>query len=241
MARIRTIKPGFFRNLELFEAERETGLPLRIAFAGLWTVADREGRFKWEPRALKLDCLPYDEVDFSRVLDALTTRGFVVAYTVDGRQYGYIPTFGRHQVINNREAASDLPNPNEANTLTRAPRVDDACPTPLVQDSGEGKGREGNSIPPSAGAAAPPSDPKKELFARARQVLGRESGGLTAKLLRSCGPDEDDPKTIAKARARIEDASTKNDAAEWLGRVLSPRKGAPVLTDAGTPWPDGQL
>lgn len=142
MARIRTIKPAFFRHVDLFDAERETGLPLRVAFAGLWTVCDREGRFCWEPRTLKLDCLPHDDVDFSRVLDALTTRGFVVRYVVDGRHYGYVPTFLKHQIINNREAPSDLPEPNENNTLTRAPRVDDACPTPLNLDQGEGKGRE---------------------------------------------------------------------------------------------------
>jgi hypothetical protein len=70
LARIRTIKPEFFRHADLYEAEKETGLPLRLAFAGLWTAADREGRFKWRPRELKLDCLPHDDVDFSRVLDA---------------------------------------------------------------------------------------------------------------------------------------------------------------------------
>lgn len=142
MARIRTIKPAFFRHVGLFDAERETGLPLRIAFAGLWTVCDREGRFCWEPRTLKLDCLPHDDVDFSRVLDALTTRGFVVRYVVDGRHYGYVPTFLKHQIINNREAASEIPEPNETNMLTRDQRVDDACPTPLDPALVEGKGRE---------------------------------------------------------------------------------------------------
>ena len=57
MARIRTIKPEFFRHEALFEAEHRAGLPLRLAFAGLWTAADREGRFKWRPRQLKLDVL----------------------------------------------------------------------------------------------------------------------------------------------------------------------------------------
>ena len=73
VARIRTIKPEFFRHAGLFDLEQETGLPLRVAFAGLWTAADREGRFAWKPRELKLDCLPFDLVDFSRVLDALST------------------------------------------------------------------------------------------------------------------------------------------------------------------------
>jgi uncharacterized protein YdaU (DUF1376 family) len=93
------------------------------------------------------------------------------------------------------------------------------------------------SVPNGTGAEAPP-DPKKELFDRGRQVLGRESGGLISKLLRACGP-EDDPKSIAKARARIEDASTKANPAEWLGRVLAPRAGSPVLTESGQPWPEG--
>ena len=33
----------------------------------------------------------HDDVDFSRVLDALVTRGFVVKYRVDGVDYGCIP------------------------------------------------------------------------------------------------------------------------------------------------------
>ena len=146
MARIRTIKPEFFRHETLYDAERETGLPLRVAFVGLWTAADREGRFQWKIRQLKLDCLPYDEVDFSRVLDALTTRDFIIRYAVDGREYGCIPSWNQHQVINNRERPSSIPEPNEINTLTRASRVDDACPTALCNALGEGKGREGERI-----------------------------------------------------------------------------------------------
>ena len=147
MARIRTIKPELFKHEELFDLERESGLPLRVAFIGLFTCCDREGRFKWRPRALKLDILPYDECDFSRVLDALTTRDFVRKYVSDGEEYGVIPTFLKHQVINNKESGSVLPTPTKSSyistTSTRAPRVPDACPTPLNLDQGEGKGREG--------------------------------------------------------------------------------------------------
>ena len=147
MARIRTIKPEFFRHEGLYEAEVETGLPLRVAFAGLWTAADREGRFKWLPRQLKLDALPYDEVDFSRVLDALMTRGHIVKYVVDGVVYGCIPSWESHQVINNRETPSDIPAPEEflekSTTSTRERRVSHASPTPLCNYQGEGKGREG--------------------------------------------------------------------------------------------------
>jgi len=139
--RIRTIKPEFFTHDGIFEAELETGLPLRLAYIGLWCAADREGRFRWEPRRLRVQILPYDDVDFSRVLDALTTRGFIVRYASDGREFGAIPSFPRHQIINNRERESELPEPLSINII-------DACPTrePREPHAGkaEGKGREGN-------------------------------------------------------------------------------------------------
>lgn len=76
--------------------------------------------------------------------------------------------------------------------------------------------------PPSVSkeTGVPPSDPKSDYFRRVREVLGVSGGGLGAKILRSFG-DEDDPKAIAKARARIEDASTKSKPVEWLGRVMA--------------------
>ena len=146
--RIRTIKPEFFHHEGLFEAEAETKLPLRVAFAGLWCIADRQGRFKWEPRRIGVQVLPYDGVDFSRVLDALATRAFVLKYRVGDACFGWIPSFLKHQVINNRESESVLPDPEgnieetPTNTeesdasATREPREDHAC-------SKEGKGREG--------------------------------------------------------------------------------------------------
>ena len=151
MARIRTVKPELFRHEDLFELEHETGLPVRLAFIGMFTVADREGRFKWRPRELKLDVLPYDNVDFSRVLDALSTRGFIEKYSVDGVDYGIIPTFIDHQVINNRESQSNLPpkpekseDPENPPPPTRQPRVNDASTSRHDLAQGEGKGREGN-------------------------------------------------------------------------------------------------
>jgi hypothetical protein len=134
MARIRTIKPEFFRHEVLFEAEQQTGLPLRVAYAGLFTAADREGRFKWAPRALKLDCLPYDEVDFAAVLDALVTAGFIVKYAIDGESYGAIPSWKAHQHVNLKEKDSDIPPPAPAGTCRHQTRP--------VNSRGEGKGRE---------------------------------------------------------------------------------------------------
>jgi hypothetical protein len=143
MARIRTVKPELFRHEILFELERETGLPIRLSFIGLFTVADRDGLFKWRPRSIGSEILPYDDIDFSRVLDALATRGFVQKYEVNGEEYGCICKFKDHQHINNKEADSILPKPSTGApsivkfdaSATREPRVSHA-------PEGEGKGKE---------------------------------------------------------------------------------------------------
>jgi uncharacterized phage protein (TIGR02220 family) len=139
MARIRTVKPEFFRNAKLYRAEVESGLPLRLGFEGLWTACDREGRFKWHPDELKLDALPYDPVDFSHVLDALMTRGYLVKYSVGGDWFGMIPSWHKHQFINNRESESDIPH------IDMAEEIIDASYTrePPVKDLLKGKGKEG--------------------------------------------------------------------------------------------------
>lgn len=111
MRRIRTIKPEFFEHEELYDAEENSKLPLRVAFVGLLTCCDREGRFCWRPRRLKLGILPYDNVDFSTVLETLEEYHFIVKYSAGGKTYGYIPSFKKHQYINNRESPSELPSP----------------------------------------------------------------------------------------------------------------------------------
>ncbi len=111
MPRIRSIKPEFFRHRKLYLAEQEAGLPLRVAFAGLWCCADREGRFKWEADTLKLDCLPWDPVDFGSVLSELAARQFIIPYQSGGKLYGYIPGFLDHQRIPKDEAKSTIPDP----------------------------------------------------------------------------------------------------------------------------------
>jgi hypothetical protein len=157
VGRIRTIKPEFFKHSGLYDAEVETGLPLRLAFAGLWTCCDREGRFKWRPRELKLDVLPYDECDFEAVLNSLEAAGFIVRYEVGGDQFGVVPTFLNHQHINQREAQSMLPNQKDtqSHVHARAP-IDDlkkdgftlddmqrTCMQMHERDEHVGKGKEG--------------------------------------------------------------------------------------------------
>ena len=179
LPRIRTIKPEFFRHEGLFDLEKESGLPLRLAFAGLWTCCDREGRFLWRPRELKAVVFPHEDIDFSRILEALSANGFIVRYasstrdarvehassTRDARvehasqrgEFGYIPTWKKHQFINSRESASELPSPfGDTNNLhenqsfadvpTRGSRVGHASGTRAAQN-GNGNGTVSTKTP----------------------------------------------------------------------------------------------
>lgn len=103
MARKRLIAPSFFTNGDLYDAELAAGLPLRLAFAGLWTVADRRGLFAWKPREIKLAVLPYDDVDMASTMLALCQHQFVSYYEVDGKGYGMLPSFGKWQTFHVKE------------------------------------------------------------------------------------------------------------------------------------------
>lgn len=155
MARIRTVKPEFFKHYDLFKAEKETGLPLRLAFSGLWTVADREGRFKYLPPQLKLDVLPYDEVDFDQVLQSLAKYGFIEIYEVAGRRYAEIPSFKDHQRITGteRDTESKIPKKQDGNTLetpsnNSGNKLDDRKGEEGKGKEKERKGEEVPQLPP---------------------------------------------------------------------------------------------
>jgi len=109
MARSRLLKPGFFLNEDL------AALPAhaRLLFAGLWTIADREGRLEDRPARIRAELFPYESVDVNSLLDELAGAGFVMRYAIDGRRYITIPAFGDHQSPHVREAASQIPAPPE--------------------------------------------------------------------------------------------------------------------------------
>lgn len=155
--RIRTVKPEFFLSEELFDLEQTSALPVRVAFAGLFTQADRDGLFRWRPRQLKATIIPYDDADFEDVLRWLCVGGFVGCYEVDGDRFGCVLTFAKHQVVNNKERASELPAPDGETVAvvfkrvkdawrSRRDRVADAWPTrgPRVTYGTERKGSERN-------------------------------------------------------------------------------------------------
>lgn len=107
MARARNIKPGFFTNDLLAEAQ-----PLaRILFAGLWCFADREGRLHDRPKKIRAEILPYDQCDADELLKSLESLGFIVRYEVNGVRFIQVLNFDKHQNPHVKEQASEIPAP----------------------------------------------------------------------------------------------------------------------------------
>ena len=125
MPKIRTVKPELFRHIDLFMAEKKYKLPLRLAFIGLFTCCDREGRFRYEPHSLKLDILPYDDVDFEKTLEVLWEEGFIkrLAYSSFYRFLKQISTInipldsGDFAMISRRVANLMMKMPEESRFL----------------------------------------------------------------------------------------------------------------------------
>lgn len=148
-ARIRTIKPDIFHDEELWALAERTELPILQGFAGLWCYADREGRFEYRPAALKALILPYWGGSMFELLAELQKAGLIRRYEVDGRQYGLVVNFKKHQAVNAREPASVLPPPPVDDTARAR-----TC-THVGNGNGNGKGREGSGND-ARGATLPP-------------------------------------------------------------------------------------
>lgn len=116
MARIRTVKPEFFRHELLQELEiNHPGAYCMLVYEALWGHSDANGVFPWQPRQLKLDILPFLPFDMATTLDILRASGFIKQYDVDGKAYGLVPTFLKHQRLAGKEAQNGqrYPLPNQ--------------------------------------------------------------------------------------------------------------------------------
>lgn len=93
MSRIRSIHPGFFTDERLVS----TSMAARLLFLGLGVEADDKGIFEWKPVTLKMRIFPADNVDVASCLGELEQAGVIQSYEMDGRKYGAIRNFRRHQ------------------------------------------------------------------------------------------------------------------------------------------------
>jgi hypothetical protein len=117
MARIRTVKPDFFRHEKLQDLEvKNPGLYIMLVFQGLWTLCDSKGKFIFKPRTIKLDILPFIPFDIDRTLSILIDNSFIDKYTVEGKDYGRIPSFNEHQRLTGKELSEGEKYPDPTTT-----------------------------------------------------------------------------------------------------------------------------
>lgn len=93
MARIRSIHPGFFTDERLVS----TSVEARLLFLGLGVEADDKGIFEWKPVTLKMRIFPADNTDIATLLSELEVAGVILSYEIEGRKYGAIRNFRKHQ------------------------------------------------------------------------------------------------------------------------------------------------
>ncbi len=106
---MRTLKPGFFTNDLLAEIK-----PLgRLLFAGLWTIADREGRLEDRAKKIKAEILPYDNCDVNNLLAELERFGFILRYKIEEARFIQILNFTKHQSPHIKEPPSIIPPPTQ--------------------------------------------------------------------------------------------------------------------------------
>lgn len=122
MARSRNIKPGFFCNEDMVELDFAT----RLLFAGLWTVADREGRLEDRPKKIKINVFPADDVDVDGMLESLAAKKFIVRYEVNGAKYVQITNWHKHQNPHHTEKHSVIPDCNGEITVKEQLRPSDS-------------------------------------------------------------------------------------------------------------------
>lgn len=132
MARIRTIKPEFWKNEEL------SALPesVHMLAAALLNYADDEGYFNANLGLIKAECFPLREpsVSVHESLIMLSDIGYLrLNCGSDGRQYGHVVKFSEHQRVNR-------PTPSKIRELFAHGKLTE--PSLPERKGKEGKGKE---------------------------------------------------------------------------------------------------
>ena len=113
MARIRTIKPDFFRSPDTARVD----FPVRIFYQALWCWADDFGVGETNLNGLLGFAFPDDDEftaqDMRRFCAEVAQHYGVVFYAVRGRHYFAIPSWEKHQKLEKRTERRKNPPPDD--------------------------------------------------------------------------------------------------------------------------------
>lgn len=159
MSRARLFKPKFFANAKLSEIAPHG----RLLFVSLWTLADRKGRLKDEPRVIKGITFPFENVPVEKYLAQLADGGFIKRYEVAGERYIEVVHFEKHQRPHQNEPASELPPMYEATSTIGDPST---IGTSSGSNSSSSSGIEEPKAVDGDGGDAPPAHPFALAFSK---------------------------------------------------------------------------
>jgi hypothetical protein len=137
MARARMLRATFFSSQRMGTVSRDA----RLLFAGLWVVADDEGRLPDNARLILGEVFPWDpdvrEDDVRLWLNQLETIGSIRRYNVNGGDYIYIPKWSKHQKPQHPTLSSLPPPPDTCSEELSTPPENDSGEThePLTKNS----------------------------------------------------------------------------------------------------------
>jgi len=151
MARIRYLKPDFFKDEDIAELPHQ----VRIFYAGLWCYADRAGRLEDRPKRLKAEIFPYEDFDIEAGLQRLSSpkksnnKPFLVRYKKDGYSYIQILQWDKHQKPHPTEKKSEIPPPNNIDLTVKEPLKQSGEGNGDGEGNGEGNGEPQGEKPPA--------------------------------------------------------------------------------------------
>jgi len=139
VARIRTIKPEFWQDEDL-ACVSESACLLAI---GLLNHSDDEGYFRANPALVKAAVFPFRDhsLNIHGMFSELSNIGYLELFEgSDGKQYGYITGFTKHQKVNRGKDSKIKP----LRQFTETSVTNHGSITP-GKEQGTGKGKENNS------------------------------------------------------------------------------------------------
>ena len=161
MARIRTIKPDFWRDEGLSSISSEAAL----LAVGLLNHCDDEGWFNANPKLVEADVFPLRKLSNSTtvLLRELCEIGYITTQIgADAKTYGKIVNFERHQVINKK-------TPSKIKELCKLPHQCSSTPVALPtgmerNGSGIGNGKDYLEANASMSGTTFPPCPHQEIL-----------------------------------------------------------------------------
>lgn len=215
MPRIRYLKHDFFLDEKLAQ-QSHAG---RLLFAGLWVLADRDGRLEDRPMKIKAQIFPYEDVEVDHLLEYLAC-GFIQRYEVEGRKYIQINNFLKHQKPHQNERSEGFPPPTPVISSNYQ-----KLPVGMGNGEGNGNGDGIKTFAPSPSASEPTAT-KQAVVVLSFPTTGKgpKEWGLTEEKLdeyKAAFPGLDPLGEFRRARQWCVDNPTRRKTARGMPSFLT--------------------